>query len=248
MWLFDKQAFTSTVAYDPTKDFVKDSKHKEVALASEDPSGMWLLVRARVKEDLVVMEKTLQTVKNDPAFSVYVATDTGADYSFRALVCREDWKLYLCALVDDIDYGSHFKEVVKANASQPNERYTAMMKVWSAMSNLQPFTPYGGYTGGSWNYAGGGWAKSTLSVAKDFVPSTKWITAQEARQLLTEAPASAWADDTIEAMDDAAFELYLAASKLAAVNGNADTPMTEEEVDDLIDSLDYEEVGAGSQD
>ena len=236
IWLFDKTSFTSTVAYDPAKD-VGTSNHKQIANASTDPKGMWLLVRARVIDDLEAVEKTLRKVKGDDTFSVHVTTESWADYSYRALISRDDWKLYLCSLVDDIDYGSHFKEVVKENASHSAARYSAMMKVWGNMADLQPYVPYGSY--GTSTYS-----SHTLTTAKPFVPSTMWINVNDVKTMLTEAGVKAWANDPIEAMDDAAFELYLAASKHAALNGAGEFPLTAAEVDDLIDSLNDDTVKA----
>jgi hypothetical protein len=136
MWLFDKRAFTSTVAYDPAMGS-QNTEHKQVANSSADPKG-WLLVRARVHADLEAMQDQLRTITGNPDLSIYIAYDKGADYEFRALVTRDDMKAYLAAQVDEIDYGSHFKEVVKAHATQSHERYSAMIKVWSAMEVLQP--------------------------------------------------------------------------------------------------------------
>lgn len=233
MWLFDKHSFTSTVAYDPSKDVGK-SGHKEIALASEDPKGMWLLVRARVEADLTAVEKDLQAIKGDDKFSIHVTTESSADYSYRALISREDMKLYLASIVDGIDYGSHFKEVVKANASMPTERYSAMMGVWSEMMRLQPYVPYGGWgTTGSYY--------STLSTAVPFKPSTKWLRVEDAKRMLTEAAPNGWADDSIEALDDDGFRLWLAAAKYVAISGDPDTPLTSKEVDDLIDEI-YDEL------
>ncbi len=139
MWLFDSASFTSVVAYDPAKDRAKKSKHREVAVASVDPMG-WLLVRGRIREDL-------EGVGTQLGVDVFVDNDTSADYSYRALVSRDDWKRYLSLQVDKIDYDAHFKEVVQARslpASQRSARYSAMMSCWSAMARLQDTIPYSG--------------------------------------------------------------------------------------------------------
>lgn len=135
IWLFDTNGFTSVVAYDPTKDFRK-SAHKAFAEASSDPKG-WLLIRARIKDDLVAIEKII-------GHDINIVNDKSADYSHRALVSRDDWKAYLSAQVDEIDYDSHFKEVVRARAPKHPRRYSAMMGVWSAMADLQDTVPYSG--------------------------------------------------------------------------------------------------------
>jgi|SRR5450631_649049 hypothetical protein len=116
MWLFDKRAFTSTVAYDPEMGG-QNAEHKQVANSSADPKG-WLLVRARVQTDLEAMQDQLRTITGNPDLNIHTADDKHADYEFRALVTRDDMKAYLAAQVDEIDYGSHFKEVVRAHATQ----------------------------------------------------------------------------------------------------------------------------------
>ena len=139
IWLFEKRGFVSVVAYNPDMDKWNE-KHMKAAAESADPSGMWLLVRARVEADL----KEVQTIIGH---DIMIETDKSADYSFRALVTRDDFKAYLCKAVDDIDYGSHFKEVAEKNSTQGKARHSAMMSVWSAMARLQPYAPYGGFTG-----------------------------------------------------------------------------------------------------
>ena len=142
MWMFEAEGFYSIVAYNPNKDQFKDSKHKEIALASEDPEGGWLLVRARMIEDLQVMEKAA-------GHDIYIQTDRYADYSFRALMSRDDFKAWLGKAVDGITYGAHFKEAsrdrtAKTSKSNADRKYSAMMSVWSTMAALQPYVPYSG--------------------------------------------------------------------------------------------------------
>lgn len=247
MWLFDKRAFTSTVAYDPAKD-MKDTEHKKVALASADPKA-WLLVRARAKEDLEAMEATLRGIvyAGDDAFSIYIAKDGTADYAFRALVSRPDMKAYLIAQVDEIDYGSHFKEVVQAHASQPALRHTAMMAVWSAMNRLTPYTPTpyhapylgGGSSGGSnwWNDAGR-WSPTP----KLYVPEAaagRFGVAEMAVALLASQVGEV-DPDTINGATDDAFEMWLQADLIYG----ADQQMTAAQVDELLDWLNDQTVDA----
>lgn len=137
IWLFEKRGFVSVVAYDPDKDKFNET-HMKAAKESTDPNG-WLLIRARVLADLREVEKII-------GHDIMVFEDKGADYSFRALVTRDDFKVYMCQIVDDIDYGAHFKEVAEKNSSQGKERHSAMMTCWSAMARLQPTPPYGGWT------------------------------------------------------------------------------------------------------
>lgn len=162
MWLFEKRGFTSTVAYNPVKDYV-NSPHRKIAEASENPLG-WLLVRARVREDLKAVEEILGK-------DIHIYTDSKADYSFRALMTRQDMKDYLSKAVDDIDYGAHFKEATRASVkAQAGPRYSAMMSVWSAMANLQPYCPYTGQWRGdadakTYSYKGSGSGKTTSTFS-----------------------------------------------------------------------------------
>ena len=149
MWVFEKRGFVSVVAYDPDKDKFNPVHHK-MASESEDPKG-WLLIRARATEDL-------EQVEAITGLDIAITTDHLADYSFRGLMTREQYKGYLCTAVDEIDYGSHFKEVCRDNSSQGQVRHSAMMTVWNAMLKLQPYAPYGGGKGwsvGNWSSKGG---------------------------------------------------------------------------------------------
>lgn len=141
MWLFEQHGFMSVVAYDPSKDRNKASQFSTIA----QQAGTHLLVRARIKEDLDVLKTVLPTL--------VVEEDPNADYSFRCVIPRAKFKEFLVKAVDDIDYDSHFKEVASANSPKVEGRHSAMMKCWSAMIELQPIKPWGGYSGGY--YSGG---------------------------------------------------------------------------------------------
>lgn len=132
MWLFDKQGFVSVVAYDPAKD--RDPNTKFTKFAKK--AGTHLLVRARIKEDLDMLKSVVP--------SLHVETDPSADYSFRCVITRKDFKKFLANAVDGIDYWSHFKEAARDNSPKAEGRYSAMMKVWTVMADLQPYSPYGG--------------------------------------------------------------------------------------------------------
>lgn len=145
MWLFDKQGFVSIVAYDPSKDRDPNTKFKKFA----KKAGTHLLVRARIKEDLDMLKAVVP--------SLLVETDPSADYSFRAVVSRAQFKKFLALSVDGIDYWSHFKEAARDNSPKAEGRYTAMMRVWTEMAKLQPHAPYsGGYSGYGSSYSFGG--------------------------------------------------------------------------------------------
>lgn len=135
MWIFTKRAFLSVVAYDPKKDLEKDSPFKKIAKNNKTH----VLVRARVLEDIEDLKLVLPSVK--------IVDDIVADYKYRSVISRKIWDKYLLLASSEIDYDSHFKEVVRANATQPQKRYSAMMSVWSAMIQLQPFGK------GSWGYS-----------------------------------------------------------------------------------------------
>lgn len=138
MWLFEKRGFISTVAYDPKKDKNKDSRFRTIA----KKAGTHLLVRSRIEEDLDWLKTAVP--------GLVVETDASADYAYRAVISRAQYKKALCAAVDAIDYDSHFKEAARDNSPQAKGRYNAMLDVWTAMSKLQPIAPWSGL---------GGWGK-----------------------------------------------------------------------------------------
>lgn len=155
MWHFDSRGFVSVVAYDPKKDRNPTSKFPQIA----KQAGTHLLVRARIKEDLDMIKAVVP--------SLHVETDKSADYAFRAVVTRKQFKKFLAESVDKITYDSHFKEAARDNSPKADGRYSAMMSVWSAMAKLQPHTPYGGYS-----YFGGG-SKSSKSTSSTWSKPAK---------------------------------------------------------------------------
>jgi hypothetical protein len=161
--MFEQRSFLSVVAYNPAKD-IKDSEHKAIAEASEEPKGGWLLVRARLIEDL-------EAVQTRVGQDIFIRTDRYADYSFRALMSRELFKEYLSLAVDDIDYGAHFKEASRAVSAHSAARYSAMMSVWSTMAALQPYTPYAGTERKSTPKASNSWSGTTYGADTSKVTS-----------------------------------------------------------------------------
>lgn len=111
----------------------KSSKFPQIAKQADTH----LLVRARIEEDMDMLKKVVP--------SLHVETDPSADYSFRAVVTRKQFKKFLAEAVDGITYDSHFKEVADKNSTGSKGRYAAMMSVWSSMARLQPYSPYSGY-------------------------------------------------------------------------------------------------------
>lgn len=163
MWIFTKRAFLSVVAYDPKQDREKASPFKKIA----KNKLTHVLVRARVREDIEDLRIVVPNVK--------IVDDIAADYKYRAVITRSQWKKYVLRACDEIDYGSHFKEVVRDNASQGTARHKAMMSVWSAMIALQPWGKGDSNWGSSWagydnwspqTWKGGGSTKTTTIGGK----------------------------------------------------------------------------------
>lgn len=150
MWIFTKRSFLSVVAYDPKKDMEKNSPFKNIAKSNKTH----VLVRARVLEDIEDLKLVVPNVK--------IVDDIIADYKYRAVITRKQWDRYVLKANSEIDYDSHFKEVVRANSTQPQKRYSAMMSVWSAMMNLQPF----GKGEGAY------WSSSSASSYDNWKPGT----------------------------------------------------------------------------
>lgn len=155
MWVFTKRGFYSAVAYDPKQDKEKGSPFKRLA----KNKFTHVLVRARVENDLEGLRVVVPNVK--------VVDDGLADYRYRAVITRRQWKKFLNISTDEIDYYSHFKEVMRDNDPyQGTERHKAVMSVWSAMIQLQPYSHY------DWKYYGGK-GKSTGSASVTTVGG-KW--------------------------------------------------------------------------
>lgn len=153
MWNFTKYGFTSVVAYDPTKDKKPDSPFPKIA----KQAGTHLLVRARIKADLDQLKRVVP--------SLVIDTDAGADYAYRAVITRSHMKKFMCLMVDEIDYDSHFKEAARDNSPLAPGRYQAMMGVWGEMAKLQDISPWsGGNRGWTSTY---GSSKSSKDSGKD---------------------------------------------------------------------------------
>jgi hypothetical protein len=107
MWVFTPQGFYSVVVH------------------RDDPS--LVLVRARAREDLENLQTQL------PGLVIF--EDDAADYLYRAIVNREDWKRALAELADAMDY-DNFKDAVTER--QGEERHRLYLRVWGVMLALQP--------------------------------------------------------------------------------------------------------------
>ena len=132
MWLMSKTGFVSVVAYDPRKDiddtFVSHTSNKT----------SHVLVRARVEEDLFDLKRVVPNVQ--------IEKDTSADYHWRAVIKRKDFKKWLAMQADEINYDSHFKEVAEKHSKgvTGTQRHSVYMSVWSALMRLQKSAPYSG--------------------------------------------------------------------------------------------------------
>ena len=106
MWVFSTRGFLSVVADDA------------------DPSRV--LVRARVREDLDRLGELLPHLEpwHDPT----------ADYAWRALVDRSEWRRALGVIAGEIDY-RNFKNAVADR--QGEARADVYERVWSVLRELQ---------------------------------------------------------------------------------------------------------------
>jgi hypothetical protein len=161
MWTFTQRGFVSVVAYDPTKDKKSDSPFPKIA----KQAGTHLLVRARIKADLDQLKRVVP--------SLVIDTDASADYAYRAVITRGQYKKFICEEVDQIDYDSHFKEAARDNSPKAEGRYSAMMSVWSAMARLQEIRPWSGGNRGWTSTYGKGKNESTSGnpILTDFEQS-----------------------------------------------------------------------------
>jgi hypothetical protein len=144
MWLYTEKGFLSVVAFDPKLDTKNKRSNRQVKSWGPRP----VLVRGRIEAHLEQLRPFWSKLK--------IEKDDSADYEFRAVMPRSRWNDFLMAAGDAIDYDSHFKEVVKKRSpgseQDKNKLYTAMMRVWNAMADIQPDAPYSG----AWkNWKGG---------------------------------------------------------------------------------------------
>lgn len=142
MWLFTEDGYVSAVQYNAKHDSRKNGLHYKVA--TENPDIDWLILRARVKGDIVRIAEAIFGTDNDALTKAHFDHNPRADYSYRALVSKDDFALYFMEMIQRIDYDSHFKEVSRDRAPESSGRYGAMMSTWSAMAQLQDTVPYSG--------------------------------------------------------------------------------------------------------
>lgn len=97
----------------------------------DDPDT--LVIRARVRTDLVELCKILDAIQEPPK----IIHGGGTDYPFRVRIPRGSWTFALGQLADGIDYGN-FKDSVKAR--QGKARANVLMGVWSRLIGLEQLT------------------------------------------------------------------------------------------------------------
>lgn len=164
MWLITDEGFLSVVSFDPSKDKAKRS-NRQVKSWGRNP----VLVRARVKADLEQLRPYWSKLR--------IEADLSADYEWRAVMPRTRWADFLAHKGAEIDYDSHFKEVVQSRSTDKDggaRRHSAMMGCWTELSTLQDNPPYGwgkgkyGTTYADWwaSYGGSGYTGTGKKGAK----------------------------------------------------------------------------------
>lgn len=157
MWVITQHGFVSAVEYRVKKDhtdqlpevlrpWTDEQTKKATRAARREHEKLvkdgFILARARVAEDLEQLR--------DPYFpDLMVVEDKGADYKFRAVLPRQAFADAMADAAWDIDYDSHFKEVVRERSPKTTNRYSAMMSTWTALNTMgRPETPaWEGYSG-----------------------------------------------------------------------------------------------------
>lgn len=101
----------------------------------DDADMLW--IRARVREDIANFLPA--------AFEPHIQTMPKADYTYRICVPRTIVKVQMAdQIMNQLDYTSHAKEVMNRRSHPNAARMTAMYDVWSAMANMQDYTPFTG--------------------------------------------------------------------------------------------------------
>jgi len=106
MWVFTPDGFYSVVAH-------RSQRRR-------------LIVRCRVEEDMDALRQHI------PGLEVF--EDEHADYRWRAIVTKREWKRALARMGEAIDYDNFKNEVTRR---QGDLRHDVYMRVWSAVLTLQ---------------------------------------------------------------------------------------------------------------
>jgi hypothetical protein len=153
MWVLsvDAGSLLSVVKFDQKKAGAKALAEKHKAT---DPNVDYMLVRARIKASLGYVVEVLNALSEDiPGYEPpIVESMPSADYKYRTIISRDEWKRYLMFEVDGIDYDSHVKEETVARQPEPKvaNLYSALSATWSAWAKLQDTPPYGNK---GWSYS-----------------------------------------------------------------------------------------------
>jgi len=108
MWIFTREGFFSAV----NDDYCKQDE---------------LMIRARVKEDLLRLAKFL-CIKKPKILTIKIA-----DYRFRMKVKRSEWAGYCADSANNIDYSNVKGNIVDCDP----KRSKSYMAVWAALYGLQ---------------------------------------------------------------------------------------------------------------
>jgi hypothetical protein len=148
MWVLsvDAGSLLSVVKFDVKKLGAKQLAEKHGAT---DPEVDYLLVRARVKASLGYVAEVLEAIyagEVEGWKKPIIESMPSADYKYRTIITRDEWKQYLLFEVDGIDYDSHVKEETVRRQPEPKVKnlYSALSATWSAWAKLQDTPPYGG--------------------------------------------------------------------------------------------------------
>ena len=122
MWLFTKYGFYSAVCARHG-----DGQHSQPI----DPNR--IMVRARVRKQLVALQKRFAELVGDCEIREFV----GSDYAYRIFVDKTIWSQVLVALNAELDYDNFKSEVAgfQGRAGAAYER--SLHEVWSVMNRLQ---------------------------------------------------------------------------------------------------------------
>lgn len=156
MWLLapNSGSLLSVVKFDPKKVGAGAmAKRHGATVEGVD----YMLVRARIEASLKYVADTLaELYKNGPNpkwQKPIVEAQPTADYKYRMIVSRGEWKEFVAHEIDEISYDSHIKEETVKRQPLPKvaNLYSALSATWSAWAKLQDSPPYGGSLGYSYS-------------------------------------------------------------------------------------------------
>lgn len=128
MWLFTKIGFFSATVAD-----FESSSYKDLPRPVDWETEPYVMVRARVKNDLVRLNEFVGGVEAE------IFHLPGHDYPYRTLFEKREWVEVVTMLVEDVNY-SNFKNAVTAASPSVEEgtaRHDLYMHVWSLMHGAE---------------------------------------------------------------------------------------------------------------